>query len=100
VTDSAFGGIGAFVDDSKGVAGGSTLDADGFADEPSSWTVTGPPPGSPPAAAEWEFGEEIVKYFAGTATSDTLLLGFGLEQLATDQERADLLDQALGAFSK
>ncbi len=98
VSDESFGGIGAFVDDTKVVADGSTLDADGFEDEPSSWTVTGPPPGSPPAAAVWEFGEEIVKFFAGTATDDTLLLGFGLEQLATDQERTELLDQALAAL--
>jgi hypothetical protein len=98
VTDSGFGGIGAFVDDTKVVAGGSTLSADGFEGPGNTWTVTGPPASSPPTSTEWQFGEEVVEFFAGTATEDTLLLGFGLEQLASDQDRADLLDQALDAL--
>ena len=95
VTDSGFGGIGAFVDDTKIVADGSTLEADGFESLTPTWTITGEPAGSPPTVTEWEFGEEVVEFFAGTSTEDTLLLGFGLEQLATDPERAELLDQAL-----
>ena len=95
VTDPSTGGVGAFVDDTRIVAGGTTLSADGFEGATSTWTVTGPPAGSPPANAEWEFGEQLVNFFAGTSTEDTLLLGFGLEQLSTDAERADLLEQAL-----
>ncbi len=98
VTDSAFGGIGAFVDDTSVVADGSELFADGFESLTPTWTITGQPAGSPPTVSAWEFGEEVVEFFAGTSTEDTLLLGFGLEQLATDQERADLLDQALGGL--
>jgi Zinc carboxypeptidase/Immune inhibitor A peptidase M6 len=98
VTDSAFGGIGAFVDDTRAVAGGSELFADGFESLTPTWTVTDPPASSPTPATEWEFGEQVVEFFAATSTEDTLLLGFGLEQLATDQERVDLLDQALGGL--
>jgi hypothetical protein len=39
-----------------------------------------------------------VNNHAGTATDDTLLLGFGLEQLATDGDRQTLLRQALGGL--
>ena len=98
VTDPSTGGVGAFVDDTRIVVGGATLSADGFEGATSTWTVTGPPAGSPPANAEWEFGEQLVNFFAGTSTEDTLLLGFGLEQLSTDAERADLLGRALGGL--
>ena len=100
VTDPSSGGVGAFVDDTRVVAGGNTLSADGFEEPTSTWAVTGPPEGSPPTVAEWEFGEQLVDFFAGTATEDSLLLGFGLEQLATDEERAALVEQALDGLSE
>ena len=100
VTDPAGGGVGAFVDDTSVVAGGSTLEADGFEEATSTWAVTGPPAGSPPTTAEWEFGEQLVNFYAATATEDTLLLGFGLEQLASDEERASLIGQALDGLSE
>ena len=34
-----------------------------------------------------------MNFYAATSTDDTLLLGFGLEQLATDAERKDLMDR-------
>ena len=95
MSDPSTGGVGAFVDDTRIVVGGSTVEADGFEGATSIWTVTGPPEGSPSAHAEWEFGGQLVNFFAGTSTEDTLLLGFGLEQLATDEDRAELLEQAL-----
>ncbi len=100
VTDPSSGGVGAFVDDTRVVAGGNTLSADGFEEPTSTWAVSGPPEGSPPTVAEWEFGEQLVNFFAGTATEDSLLLGFGLEQLATDDERAALVGQALDGLSE
>jgi Zinc carboxypeptidase/Immune inhibitor A peptidase M6 len=100
VTDPAGGGVGAFVDDTRIVAGGETLEADGFEEATSTWAVTGPPEGSPPTTAEWDFGEQLVNFFAGTSTDDSLLLGFGLEQLATDEERAALVGQALDGLTE
>ena len=94
VTDPASGGIGSFVDDTKVVVDGST-DADGFEGAESSWTVGSEPEGSPPNQGNWKIGEKLVNAFAGVATDDSLLLGFGLEQLEGDSARVEQLDQAL-----
>ena len=73
-------------------------DADGF-EGTSSWAIGGPPPGSAPNAGNWEIGGQAVELYGGVSTEDTLLLGFGLEQLATRQDdRARLLAQALGGL--
>ena len=94
VTDPSAGGVGAFVDDTRVVVDGVTS-ADGFEGATSSWTPGGPPAGSPPNSGNWQIGEQLVNFFAGTSTDDSLLLGFGLEQLATPAEREDLVGRAL-----
>ena len=94
VTDPSSGGVGAFVDDTRVVVDGVTS-ADGFEGTTSSWTPGGPPAGSPPNSGNWQIGEQLVNFFAGTSTDDSLLLGFGLEQLATPAEREDLVGRAL-----
>jgi hypothetical protein len=98
VTDPASGGVGAFVDDTRVTTTDGVLDAEGFESGAGPWTVTGPPAGSPPNGTQWEIGEQLIDFFAGTSTEDTLLLGFGIEQLATEAERADLLRRALGGL--
>jgi hypothetical protein len=98
VTDPASGGVGAFVDDTRVVINGAVTEADGFEGPTSTWTPGGPPAGSPPNSGNWEIGEQLVNFFAGTSTEDTLLLGFGLEQLATPAEREDLIGRALGGL--
>jgi hypothetical protein len=40
----------------------------------------------------------LFQSYAATSTEDTLLLGFGLEQLATDGARTDLLRRALAGL--
>ena len=95
MTDPASGGVGAFVDDTRIVIDDAVAEADGFEGPTSTWTPGGPPPGSPPNSGNWRIGERLVNLFAGTSTEDSLLLGFGLEQLATDAERADLVERAL-----
>ncbi|MGH3316660.1 MAG: hypothetical protein ACRDO0_11010, partial [Nocardioidaceae bacterium] len=97
VTDPSTGGVGAFVDDTHVVVDGVDS-ADGFEDATSTWTVSGPPAGSAPNQGDWSISEKLVNAFAGTSTEDTLLLGFGLEQLSTDAERADLVERALGSL--
>jgi hypothetical protein len=97
VTDPGTGGVGAFVDDTRIVVNGVT-DADGFEGETSSWTVAGAPAGSPENSGNWVIGPGLLNFFAGTSTDDTLLLGFGLEQLATDADRRELLQQALAGL--
>lgn len=94
VTDPSTGGVGAFVDDTKIVVDGVT-DADGFEGPTSSWTVGDAPEGSPPPANHWVIGPALLNFFASTSTTDTLLLGFGLEQLTTNAERNALMHRAL-----
>jgi hypothetical protein len=94
VTDPATGGIGAFVDDTRVTVDGATT-ADGFEGATSTWTVGGPPTGSPPNARNWVIGEQLVNFYSSTSTDDTLLLGFGFEQLAADEDRAELVGRAL-----
>jgi Zinc carboxypeptidase/Immune inhibitor A peptidase M6 len=100
VTDPAAAGIGAFVDDTRVVVDGQEVpeQADGFEGASSLWTPGGPPEGSPPNSNNWEIGEQLINLFAGTSTEDTLLLGFGLEQLTTDAEREDVVGRALGGL--
>jgi hypothetical protein len=97
MTDPGTGGIGAFVDDTKVTVDGNTT-ADGFEGAESSWTVGGPPEGSPPNQGNWKIGEKLVNAFGGVSTEDSLLLGFGLEQLSDDASRKDLIDRALSGL--
>ena len=71
------------------------VDADGFEGATSDWTPTEEPPRSPPSPANWRIGPSLVNFLGGVATEDSLLLGFGLEHLSTDAERADLVERAL-----
>jgi hypothetical protein len=95
VTDPAGGGVGAFVDDTRITTSAGTVEAEGFETGAGPWTIPGQPAGSPPNSGDWEIGPRLIDFWAGTSTDDTLLLGFGIEQLATEAERADLVEQAL-----
>ena len=77
---------------------GQSTNEDGFEGATSAWSATGPPEGSPGNATEWQIGEKLLDLYAATSTDDTLLLGFGLEQLATDQDRVELLRRALNGL--
>jgi hypothetical protein len=95
MTDPSSGIVGAFVDDTSIAIDDKPTEQDGFEDAPSTWTVGGPPPGSPPNSGNWEIGPKTINFEAGTSTEDTLLLGVGLEQVATSAERTALMRQAL-----
>ena len=89
-------GIGVFVDDTRVTTTAGVLDADGFESDTSPWTVEGPPPGSPPAdGSRFAIGPELIAVAPSVSTADTVLLGYGLEALATPEERADVLGRAL-----
>jgi hypothetical protein len=98
VSDPGTGGVGAFVDATKVTVGGVTRDADGFEGATSLWSIQGEPPGSPPTVGSWVIGPQAVNYFAGTSTSDSLLLGFGLEQVTAPADRTKLMKQALSGL--
>lgn len=95
VTDPFAGGVGAFVDDTRVMVNGDLVSADGFEGETSEWTIGDPPADSPSSSGSWQFATQLVTLYAGTSTEDTVLLGFGLEQLSSDAERAALVQSAL-----
>ena len=64
----------------------------------SSWTAAARPRAARRTRRNWQIGESLVNCYAATSTEDTLLLGFGLEQLSSDAERADLVRRALGGL--
>lgn len=89
VTDPATGGAGAFVDRTRLVVGGAAVEPEGFETGLGPWTVPGAPEGSPPNAGDFARGQSRVG--ASITTDDTVLLGFGLEQLPDPGDRAALL---------
>ncbi len=93
VSDPGSGGVGVFVDDTHVVIDGAD-DADGFEGPSSDWTPGPAPEGSPPATP-WEIDEALLTLYAATSTEDSLLLGFGLEQMASADERSALVGRAL-----
>jgi Zinc carboxypeptidase/Immune inhibitor A peptidase M6 len=97
VTDPAAGGIGVFVDDTHITTGGGTtvLDADGFEGPTSLWTVEGAPAGSPGNQGDFQITTVLVEVAASVTTGDSVLLGYGIEQLATPAEQADILGRAV-----
>jgi hypothetical protein len=88
-----------FVDDTNVTAGGQVLDADGFEAGPAGgarWRVEGPPPGGAPRDhRSFVLGPALIHLDAGVATDDTVLLGFGLEAIASPTERASFLGAVL-----
>ena len=96
VSDPASGGIGVFVDDTRVTSGGEVLSADGFeTDDPSLWTIEGAPEGSDPNLGDWVFSTVLVEVAASVTTEDSVLLGYGIEQLATPAEQADILGRIM-----
>ena len=95
VTDPAGGGIGAFVDDTRVTAGGAVLDADGFEGTTSLWTIEGAPAGSPGNQGDFVFSTELVQLSASVTTEDSVLLGYGIEQLARPADQAEVLGRVM-----
>jgi hypothetical protein len=95
VTDPASGGIGTFIDDTRVTAGGAVLDADGFESDTSLWTIQGAPAGSPGNQGDFEFTDVPIEVAASVTTEDSVLLGYGIEQLATPAEQADFVGRIM-----
>ena len=57
--------------------------------------MLGPPEGSGANPRDWVVAEQLGDITAGVATEDTLLLGFGIEQLESPAARAELVADAL-----
>lgn len=81
VSDSASGGVGAFVDDTSLVVDGVATEAEGFEAGLGAWSVPGAPEGSPGNAIDFTRSSNLLA--ASITTPDTVLFGFGLEQIGT-----------------
>ena len=60
--------------------------------------VLGAPDGSPANLSDWERSDGLAELASVTATEDTLLFGFGLEQLASDEARVEVVARMLAHF--
>ena len=89
-------GNGLYIDDTKVTTSGATLDAEGFETGLGPWTIAGAPAGSPGNVSEFARSKTPFEAASAVVTDDTVLLGFGVEKVATPAERATLLGKSLG----
>ncbi|NHC15925.1 zinc carboxypeptidase [Motilibacter sp. E257] len=95
VTDPFTGGVGVIVDDTRLTTTAGVQQQEGFETGLGSWTIPGPPPGSPPVDGGWERSPGIGGKTSAVLTEDTVLFGFGIEQLVTVTARADAVGRAM-----
>jgi hypothetical protein len=87
-------GLGVFLDDVRVNVDSATAAQTSFESDLGGWTVTGPPAGSGPNGTDWSRSQQAFDLGAGTTTTDTVYLGFGLERLST-ADRNDLTARAM-----
>jgi len=95
VTDPGTGGTGVFIDDARLVVGGATVESEGFETGLGPWTIAAPPPGSSPGTGS--FVRSPALFSPAIHTRDTVLLGFGVEQVASSAEQTSILRRAFGS---
>jgi murein tripeptide amidase MpaA len=95
VSDPGSGGTGLFIDDTKVTTTGGTLDAEGFESGLGPWSIEGEPAGSPGNESEFVRSQALIDSVSAVATNDTLIWGFGLEQVKTPAERNALMGRAV-----
>jgi len=93
VTDLTTQGLGVLLDDITLPDGTSTS----FEDDLGGWRAGGAPPGSHPNPNDW-IPATAASYPVGASitTPDSIILGFGLEGLATPEDRAVVMGRAMG----
>ncbi|EST22564.1 M14 family metallopeptidase [Streptomyces roseochromogenus] len=94
ITDPGTGGHGVLADDASLVVGGTAKETEGFESSLGAWHVPGPPPGSPAVLKDWSRFGTLFQTYGAVTTDDTVLLGFGLEQVSSAADRAALLRKA------
>ncbi|MER6029151.1 M14 family zinc carboxypeptidase [Streptomyces sp. NPDC001851] len=98
LTDSGTGGHGVLADDASLVVGGTAKETEGFESSLGAWHVPGPPPGSPAVRKDWARTGALFQTYGAVTTGDTVLLGFGLEQVSSAADRAALVRKAFAAL--
>ncbi|GAA3139387.1 M14 family metallopeptidase [Streptomyces rameus] len=100
VTDPGSGGHGVLADDASLVVGGAARETEGFESSLGAWKAAGPPEGSPAVLRDWTRTGTLFRTYGAVATDDTVLLGFGLEQVPSAADRAALLKKAFRALDR
>ncbi|MFF3335918.1 M14 family zinc carboxypeptidase [Streptomyces sp. NPDC002888] len=98
ITDPGSGGRGVLADNASVVIGGNAVETEGFETSLGAWSTPGPPAGSPAVVTDWGRSGALFQTYGAVTTDDTVLLGFGLEHLATAADRTALVRKALAAL--
>ncbi|MFF5441638.1 M14 family zinc carboxypeptidase [Streptomyces achromogenes] len=100
ITDTGSGGYGVLADEASLVVGGAARETEGFESSLGAWRAAGPPAGSAPVRKDWARAEALFRTYAAVTTDDTVLLGFGLEQVVSAADRTALLGKAFAALDR
>ncbi len=100
ITDPGTGGHGVLADDASLVVGGTAKETEGFETSLGAWKVAGPPAGSPAVLKDWTRTGALFQTYGAVTTDDTVLLGFGLEQVPSAADRAALLRKAFSSLDR
>ncbi|AWB96350.1 zinc carboxypeptidase [Agromyces badenianii] len=95
VTDPSTGETGLIVDDTRLVVAGAPTEAEGFEAGLGAWTVLGAPETSPGNVTDFERTRGLGGIVSAVRAADSIMLGFGLEQLESDAARADAVGRIL-----
>ncbi|CAL9316390.1 M14 family zinc carboxypeptidase [Streptomyces sp. SudanB182_2057] len=100
ITDTGTGGYGVLADETSLVVGGAAREPEGFESSLGAWRASGPPAGSAPVRKDWARTGALFRTYAAVTTDDTVLLGFGLEQVVSAADRTALLRKAFAALDR
>jgi hypothetical protein len=84
-----------FLDDVSITVDGGVVSDTSFETDLGDWSVIGAPPGSAPNPNDWQRVGVLYEVASIVGTEDTLLMGFGFEAVATQEQRNEVMLRAL-----
>jgi hypothetical protein len=94
-TDWGTGDLGVFLDDVSITVDGGVVSDTSFETDLGGWSIIGAPPGSAPNPNDWQRVGVLYEVASIVGTEDTLLMGFGFEAVATQEQRNEVMLRAL-----